>query len=321
MHLILSAAKQATLADMSHSLPPFLRVAACGICHSDRKAYATPPSGMKFPRVLGHEVCGVLTMDLPKQHLEQGDRVALWPAVVCGKCHFCLSNRQNLCPQIHLFGYHLDGGFGHDLFGSDLLNKLNILKIPDSLTFLHGTFAEPVGCVINGLKKVSDAPCTVLIFGAGVMGRLCSRLARILWPGVDVCLYDVNQQRTEVAKADGGSRTIKPADVVFIAASNRLAFAEGMKMLNPGGTVVLFSGFAKDENEICLNHNELHRCEQTLTGAYGCLPGDMQQALKLLATGDLIIDDLITNIITLNEAEVELARPVTTYDYKTIINL
>ncbi len=322
MQLVLSGARQTTLAPLSHSSSSFLRVAACGICHSDRKAYHCPPSGMKFPRVLGHEVCGTLSVDLPGQQLVQGDRVVLWPALVCGKCHFCLSNRKNLCEQIQLFGYHVDGGFGHELtVPINCLPKLKILKIPKQVSFLQATFAEPVGCVINGLQKLAGAPRTLLIFGAGVMGRLCSRVARILWPSVDVCLSDVNQHRWRAAKADGGIGSLKQADLVFIAASNSLAFEEGLKMLNPGGTVVLFSGFAKAEREICLDHNELHRQEQSLRGAYGCLPADMQLALNLIADGGLIVDDLITNEITLDQTAVELERAVSFDDYKTIINI
>ena len=322
MYLVLSGVRNVSLDSSLHCPPPFLRVAACGICHSDRKAYHCPPSGMQFPRVLGHEVCGTLLVDLPGQQLAKGKRVVLWPAMVCGRCHYCTSGRQNLCRQIQLFGYHLDGGFAHELtVPASSLPLLHLLEIPDQLTFLQAIFAEPVGCVINGLRKVAAVPRTVLIFGAGFMGRVCSRLVRIFWPGSDVCLYDVNAQRYGAAVADGGCKTVKRADLVFVAASSSQAFAEGVKMLNPGGTMILFSGFARHDNHVCLDHNDLHRQEQTLTGAYGCLPVDMQQALKMIADGELFIDDLFTSEVPLTKAAAELARTVTVDDYKTIINL
>ena len=113
MFLVLQGAKQAGLTTLTKKEPSLLAVTNCGICHSDRKAFHTPPGGMELPRVLGHEISGLLTVDLPKLGLLRGERVVLWPALTCCTCRYCLSGRQNLCPQIKLFGYHLDGGFCH----------------------------------------------------------------------------------------------------------------------------------------------------------------------------------------------------------------
>ena len=59
--------------------------------------------------------------------------------------------------------------------------------------------------------------------------------------------------------------------------------------------------------------------EQALIGCYGCCPEDMQQALNLLEEKKIVVDDLITRVISLSEAGEELERQLTADDYKTII--
>ena len=120
---------------------PLLNVLACGVCHSDRKAFLKPPGGMKLPRVLGHELVGEILIDLPAHDLKCGDRVVAWPALVCGHCELCESGRENLCGDISLFGYHLDGGFA-DTFSlpSEDIQKARLLKLPENVSNETATF-------------------------------------------------------------------------------------------------------------------------------------------------------------------------------------
>ena len=322
MQIVLSGPHRLSVSSAISGAISFLQVKSCGICHSDRKAVSTPPGAMEFPRVLGHEACGILTVDLVQHKLHAGDRVCLWPALACGTCSFCATARAHLCPYIKLFGFHLDGGFASRICIDETdLHKLVCHKIPDSVSFEQATFAEPLGCVIHGLKKGAStiSPATILIFGAGVMGRLCSRLARTYWPKAEIILHDKDNMRLKLARHDGSSNSLKPADLVFIAASSRDAFYDGLKHLNPAGTIVLFSGFTGNEKEICMNHNILHQKEQTLVGAYGCLPQDMSEALELMADNTVFVDDMISRVISLPAAIDELQRSLGADDFKTII--
>ena len=315
----LQRTKKITLCPCLPSPAPFLEVQAGGICQTDRKAFQIPPLAMTLPRVLGHEVCGRLSRAV--NGVKKGSRVALWPALTCGVCRFCKSGRENLCREIQLFGCHLDGGFADTIcLPENLINRLVCLKLPESLSFSQAVFAEPLGCVLHGLKKIGNQPpSSILIIGAGLMGRLAARTTRIIWPGCRISIYDNNPKRLEKCREQGTDKDPGPAETVFIAASARKAFYFGLQRLEPGGTIILFSGFRKDEKEINLNHNLLHQREQRLIGAYGCCPADMKQALELMAGNDVRVNDLISRIIPLKELEVELARKLQTDDYKTII--
>ena len=322
MNLILTAPRQTNFTATHSATTLLVMVKACGICHSDRKAFYSPPGGMRLPRVLGHEIAGVLTRDLPGQNLSQGDRVILWPAVACGSCLFCTTERPNLCPEIQLFGYHLDGGFSTEIeLPSELFSKVFCYAIPDSVSYMQASFTEPLACIIHALSKVSGQPSSFLIFGGGVMGRLAGRYASSIWPTTRISLLDTNNKRLLNAQADGGTDQLDPADCILIATSNSAAVYTALKYLNPDGTLLLFSGLSKDEKIITLDHNLLHQKEQALVGSYGCCPEDMLQAMNVLAEQKIAVDDLVSRVISLSEADSELKRQLTVNDYKTIIQL
>ena len=300
---------------------PLLQVQACGICRTDRKGFRAPPSSMALPRVPGHEVSGILCRDFPALRLCQGDRVVLWPALSCGRCRFCLTGRENLCPKIALFGYHIDGGFGAEIDPpTHFLNQPFFCLIPEPLDFIHASMAEPLGCVLHALGMAGPpSPRSLLILGAGLMGRLTGRAARALWPECDIQLYDLDERRLANCRAEGGTGKPGNADLVFLAASSREVFFTGLDHLGPGGMMILFSGFPKQEQQVIFEHNLLHRQEQRLAGSYGCCPADLRQALDLMASRDVEVDDLITRTISLEQVGDELQRQQGADDYKTVI--
>lgn len=302
------------------SCAPVLKVQACGICQTDRKGFRTPTSSMELPRIPGHEVSGILCRDFPELNLSQGDRVVLWPALCCGRCRFCLSGRENLCSKITLFGCHLDGGFAGEIgLPSHLQIQPVFCPIPETLDFIQAALAEPLGCVLHGFGMAGVRNRSLLIFGAGLMGRLAGRAARVLWPESEVHLYDPDERRLANCRAEGGTNRPRRADFVFLAASSRDAFYTGLRHLESGGLMILFSGFPKKEREVFFDHNLLHRREQRLAGAYGCCPADMRQALDLMASGAIDVNDLVTQTIGLEQVEDELQREQTPSDYKTVI--
>ena len=302
------------------SLRDLLAVRACGICPSDRKAFRTQPSGMTLPRVLGHEVAGVLACDLAQAGLTEGAPVVLWPAVACGRCRFCLSGRENLCPEIRLFGYHLDGGYSAQLgVPSALFDRLACLPVPEGLGMAEASLAEPLGCLVHGLAKIGRPPESLLVLGAGLMGRLAIRLARTLWPQTEILVADPDPVRLAATRTEAAAHHGQPADGVLIAASAAPALDLALEVLAPGGTVVLFSGFPARQCRVSLDHNRLHRREQLLVGAYGCTPQEMREALRLIATGAVAVADLVTRVLPLSGAAAELARPQGADDFKTVI--
>ncbi|MFC1513231.1 alcohol dehydrogenase catalytic domain-containing protein [Thermodesulfobacteriota bacterium] len=299
---------------------PILEIRACGICHSDRKAFAAPPAGMRLPRVLGHEVAGILMRDLPAGNLKAGAPVVLWPALACGRCTFCRNGHQNLCPTIRLFGYHLDGGYRETLpLPPEEFEQLVCFPIPAGVSFVSASFAEPIACLCNGLNKIPSPLASLLVQGAGLMGRLAIRLARALWPECEIFVNDIDETRFRAAREEASGYNGEQVAAALIAASSAKALSATLDVLAPGGSVILFSGFPAAEKQFTLDHNRLHQREQTLVGAYGCTPENMQQALFLLGNGSIPVADLISKKLPLREAGSELARPQQAADMKSVI--
>ncbi|HTW92477.1 MAG TPA: zinc-dependent alcohol dehydrogenase family protein [bacterium] len=98
-----------------------IKVSACGVCHTelDEIEGRTPPP--KLPTIPGHQVVGRVVAVGPRQssvsNLESkmptvGDRVGVaWIFAACGKCEYCLSGQENLCPEFRATGRDANGGY------------------------------------------------------------------------------------------------------------------------------------------------------------------------------------------------------------------
>src|SRR5437762_11967648 len=89
-----------------------VRVAACGICHSDAHYRAGISPIDPLPVTLGHEVAGwVETVGDEVDHVSPGDRVYVHYLVTCGGCNFCLGGNEQFCAEVQMIGKHRDGGY------------------------------------------------------------------------------------------------------------------------------------------------------------------------------------------------------------------
>jgi alcohol dehydrogenase, propanol-preferring len=90
-----------------------VRVAVCGVCRTDLHVVDGDLSDPKLPLVPGHQIVGdVVGVGEGAERYEPGERVGIpWLGWTCGKCRYCRSGRENLCPRARFTGYDLDGGY------------------------------------------------------------------------------------------------------------------------------------------------------------------------------------------------------------------
>jgi len=90
-----------------------IRNIACGVCRTDIHVAEGDLPLKKSPLILGHEVVGIVEEIGEKvNRFKIGDRAGIaWLNNTCGKCKFCLSGRENLCPDAHFTGWDANGGF------------------------------------------------------------------------------------------------------------------------------------------------------------------------------------------------------------------
>lgn len=148
-------------------------VGSVGICGSDLHWYGEGGTGevsLDRPVVPGHEFGGT-AVDGPYA----GRRVAVDPAIPCGRCEPCRAGHGNLCPDV-LFAGHasLDGGLQERLvWPTRLLHPL-----PDDLSDDAAALLEPLGVALHAIKvahlREGD---DVLVVGAGPIGVLTVAVA------------------------------------------------------------------------------------------------------------------------------------------------
>jgi L-iditol 2-dehydrogenase len=151
-----------------------IAVTSVGLCGSDLHWYAEGGTGevsLDSPVVPGHEFAGV-ALDGPLA----GRRVAVDPAIPCGRCEWCGAGHANLCPDVQFAGHQtLDGGLQERLVWPDEL----LVPLPDGLSDDAGALLEPLGVAIHAVKHAHVRPAhDVLVVGAGPIGVLAGAVAR-----------------------------------------------------------------------------------------------------------------------------------------------
>jgi len=90
-----------------------VRVLVSGVCRTDLHVCEGDLPIHKESVVPGHEVVGeVVQKGVNVTTFNERDRVGIpWLRHTCGSCRFCLSGRENLCPNSLYTGWDADGGY------------------------------------------------------------------------------------------------------------------------------------------------------------------------------------------------------------------
>jgi L-iditol 2-dehydrogenase len=227
-----------------------VRVTAVGICGSDLHWYLESAIGgavLARPLVLGHEAAGVIASG-PRA----GTRVAIDPSVPCGTCETCARDLGHLCPRVRFLGHSdTDGALREQLAWPEAL----LVPLPDTVDDIEGALLEPLGVAIHALRLAGLSPGgSIGIFGAGPIGRLLIRLARLAGAST-VVATDRLPHRVEGAREDGARAEIVAGGVerdrLLGALGGRLldasieiagdddAIATAVALTRPAGTVVV----------------------------------------------------------------------------------
>jgi len=90
-----------------------IKVDVCGVCRTDIHIAEGDLPLKKSPIILGHEAVGVVDeVGKSVQRFNVGDKAGVyWLHNSCGMCKYCLSQRENYCPEFKATGWDEHGGF------------------------------------------------------------------------------------------------------------------------------------------------------------------------------------------------------------------
>lgn len=221
-----------------------LRVAACGICHTDLHVVEGELPPHKRPVVPGHQIVGrVEAVGSEVTRFKVGDRAGVpWLHWTCGECGFCSSGRENLCLGATFTGYDADGGYAEYA----VVHQDFALFLPDGLPDAE---AAPLLCAgiigYRALRLAGLAPGLALgMYGFGASAHLALQVA--VHAGAQVYVFSRSEGHRRLAESLGavwvGSADSSPseklgASIIFAPAGELVPIA--LDALDRGGRLVL----------------------------------------------------------------------------------
>jgi threonine dehydrogenase-like Zn-dependent dehydrogenase len=286
-----------------------LEVEVCSICGTDVHILSVPPGYEATPgTVLGHELVGrVVEMGNGVKKVKVGDRVVVNPNDYCGTCDYCLSNLPNHCENIKAMGIHVNGGFADYV----KITEKVAYKISDDVPVNVAAFAEPLACVLNGLKKIRVMPGEkVVVIGGGPIGLLFVQMMKA--SGAIVISSEHNEARRQYALKSGADFVVSPrdedleafvknkfpggADVVIDVVGSQVA--QALKLVKKAGKVLLFGVNTMAKPEV--QQTDIVFGEVQMYGTW-LANATFPDAIKVMESGVLNLAALVSHEFSLEE--------------------
>ncbi len=193
-----------------------LKILAVGICGSDLHTYKTGINA--YPeQIMGHEFVGeAVELGAKVKGIKLGDRLTGFTVSYCGECEFCKKSDYRMCPRLFdgYSGYGKNGAMAEFMRLENATLGENAFRIPDSLSNLHASMAEPLGTAIYTFFRTKPKPNDkVVVIGAGTIGQFLIQLFKTV-ENVKVIAVEVEEGRLSLAKISGADVVINPKKVV-----------------------------------------------------------------------------------------------------------
>ncbi|MBE5991132.1 MAG: zinc-binding alcohol dehydrogenase family protein [Paenibacillaceae bacterium] len=181
-----------------------VKMTAAGICGSDVGIYHGTNAAATYPRIIGHEMVGVVAETGPSvEKLKVGDRVIVNQVTSCGNCYPCSKGRGNVCDHLKVRGVHIDGGYREFI----AVPEADCYILPDSISDRDAVMIEPTTIAIQSCTRAElEKDDMLLIYGSGALGSSILKIARQICDHIIVA--DIQDDKLETAKANGAKYTI-----------------------------------------------------------------------------------------------------------------
>ncbi len=296
-------------------------------CGTDVKTYRRghPVLIKSIPSGFGHEFSGVVEkLGEGVTKFSVGDRVVAANSAPCGECFFCKRGEYNLCEHLDL----LNGAYAEYIIVPERIVEKNMLILPDDLSFDKAAFCEPLANVVHGVER-SDikAGQTVGIIGIGPIGLMFARLAKL--KGANVIVAGRNPLKLKMAEEFAHADEIidlkkypnpekifkeytdekRGLDLAVECVGLPEIWERVFSCVRPGGTVHFFGG-CKSGSTVTFDTTKMHYGDIKLMSVFHHTPKYFRQALDYIASGDVEVEKLITNTLSLKDVEFAMKQHI-----------
>jgi threonine dehydrogenase-like Zn-dependent dehydrogenase len=247
---------------------------------------------------MGHEFSGHIeaigsAVDRPELNL--GAAVTANPLVSCRQCRYCLSGKQQLCPQRKLLGAHIPGSNAEYV----AIRADALFLIPTELSLATAALVEPAACAVHAAALAAPAPDEqALVVGVGPIGLMV--IQALADRGIhQVFSIDLNAERLAMAEKLGAipgtfdSLASQPLDIVVDAVGASATRQGCARLVRSGGRIVWIG---LHEPDTLLPVNDFIRREITTYGSFAYTPIDFEDALQALAQKRIMLEEAWTQI-------------------------
>ncbi|MER6119107.1 dehydrogenase [Streptomyces sp. A0642] len=279
-----------------------VRVAAAGICMSDRELYdgRRDPQYVRYPVVPGHEWSGTVeAVGAGVDPALAGRRTVAEGFRSCGKCARCRGGDTSLCTA----GYDETGFTRPGAFADHVVVPARLLHpLADDADLRAAALLEPAAVAASTVRAGSPEPGErIAVLGAGTLGLLAVQLLAALSPAA-LTVIDPRDGRARQALRFGATEALTPEeaapvrgryDLVVETAGAPTTAADACSLARPGGRAVLTGMFAPGAAGIDPLHLSLSRI--TVRGVFGASSASWSYAVRAFTGGLLDPAALITH--------------------------
>ncbi len=263
----------------------------------------------------GHEIAGTVEdVGGTVTRCNPGDRVVVQPFWGCGTCSACNAGRENFCPHVKAFGFHVPGGFSEYISAREEI----VLRFASHITFDEAVLTHHIAVNLNGIKsagvEIGEAS-TVAVFGTGNLGLLMVMMIKALGAS-KIFAVDIEPSRLALASQLSGSIpvnavTCDPAETILketggrgvdvsieLAGGSAPTLDQAMNATKKGG---IFVAIAVRNEKDSLNFRRILSRSLRVQGSATHTMTEMGESLAMIEDGSIQAKRIITHSFPFHE--------------------
>jgi len=302
-----------------------LKVEATGLCRSDWHGWMGHDSDITLPHVPGHELAGTIVAvgkDVTRWNI--GDRVTTPFVCACGTCPECATGNQQVCDNQTQPGFTHWGSFAEYVSLSHA--DTNLVTVPESMSLAT---AASLGCrfatSFRGVVRQGQVSAGqwVAVHGCGGVGLAAIMIAKAI--GAQTIAVDISDDALMKAQEIGADVTINAQStdnvvetiremtsggvhVSLDALGNRVTCYNSIANLRKRGKHIQIGLMLGEHSDPPIPMGQVIAHELEIFGSHGMQAHDYPAMMRMIESGALQPEQLITRTISLDETPHELMQ-------------
>jgi 2-desacetyl-2-hydroxyethyl bacteriochlorophyllide A dehydrogenase len=295
--------------------PGWVRVGVrhIGICGTDYHIFEGNFPYFEYPRIIGHELSGIVLDANGAAGLNDGDAVVINPYLTCGHCPACLEGKTNCCETLKVVGVHADGGMA-----DEIVMPAENLYPATGMSLRDAAMVEFLAIGAHAVSRTQIRPGRrVLVVGSGPIGLGVAYFAKIA--GAEVTVLDAAPDKIEATRALGfttfavneldsaafGEVRRTGFDAVFDATGSIKAMNASILHCRNGGDYTLVGVIKGD---LVWPDSEVHRRELTIRASRNAQRADFDHVMASIRNGLVPTDKLATHATSFDAVPVDMPK-------------